>query len=154
MTANRLRHRVVYSIAGAALVLVALVVACQVENPAEPRASAPAPLRSRPMVVDAQQPFFEFQVEEAVTVAAGSGAPRFPDRLKQAGVEGEVLVMYVVDTTGMADVTTFKVLKSTHELFSQAVLDALPTMRFTPALVGGRKVKQLVQQPFTFAINR
>ena len=27
-------------------------------------------------------------------------------------------------------------------------------MRFKPALVGGRPVKQLVQQPFTYSISR
>jgi protein TonB len=30
---------------------------------------------------------------------------------------------------------------------------ALPQMRFLAAEVGGRKVKQLVQQPFMFAIK-
>jgi hypothetical protein len=32
------------------------------------------------------------------------------------------------------------------------VRDALPAMRFAPVEVGGRKVGQLVQQPFTFAL--
>ena len=43
---------------------------------------------------------------------------------------------------------TFKVLKSDNDLFSNAVKNALQRMRFLPAEVGGRKVKQLVQQPF------
>jgi hypothetical protein len=44
------------------------------------------------------------------------------------------------------------VLRSSHALFGDAVRSALPDMRFTPAEVNGRKVKQLVQQPFAFAI--
>jgi len=32
------------------------------------------------------------------------------------------------------------------------VRSALPNMLFLPAEVGGKKVKQLVQQPFVFAI--
>ena len=59
-----------------------------------------------------------------------------------------------VDTSGMYEHETFKVLKSTHELFTQAVRDALPLMRLTPAEVGGGKVRQLVQQPFIFALPR
>ena len=39
-------------------------------------------------------------------------------------------------------------------LFTQAVKNALPNMRFYPAEVGGKKVKQLVQQPFTFSLSK
>jgi periplasmic protein TonB len=99
------------------------------------------------------QPYFEFQVEKQVIAAPGSPSPKYPDILKQAGVEGEVLAQFVVDTTGRAEMNTFKVLKSTHELFTVAVRSALPSMRFYPAEVGGRKVKQLVQQPFAFHIS-
>jgi protein TonB len=105
-------------------------------------------------VVDANQTYFEFQVEKPVVQAPNSATPRYPDILRQAGVEGEVMAQFVVDTTGRADPSTFKVLKSSHDLFANAVKQALPNMRFIPAEVGGRKVKQLVQQPFGFAIQR
>ena len=98
------------------------------------------------------QTYFEYQVEKPVMAVPGSPTPRYPDILKSAGVEGEVVVAFVVDTTGRADVSSLKILKSTHELFSAAVRTALPTMRFLPAEVGGKKVKQLVQQPFVFNI--
>ncbi len=104
--------------------------------------------------VASDQPLFEFQVEKPVVQAPGSSAPRYPDILKSAGVEGEVLAQFVVDTTGHAEVSTYKVLKTSHELFAAAVRNALPSMRFLPAEVGGRKVKQLVQQPFVFAIQK
>ncbi len=100
------------------------------------------------------QPLFEFQVEKPVAQVPNTGAPRYPDILKSAGVEGEVLAQFVVDTTGRAEIATFKVLKASHELFGAAVKNALPNMRFYPAEVGGRKVKQLVQQPFVFAISK
>ena len=48
---------------------------------------------------------------------------------------------------------TFKVLKSSHDLFTNEVRAVLPNMRFNPALVGGRKVKQLVQMPFQFNLS-
>jgi len=50
----------------------------------------------------------------------------------------------------MVEQDTFKVLKSTHDLFTQAVRQTLPQMRYSPAVVGGRKVRQLVQTPFVF----
>jgi protein TonB len=64
-----------------------------------------------------------------------------------------VFVSFVVDTTGMADTTTFKVVKSTDQAFTDAVRAALPLMRFFPAWSGGYKVKQLVQLPFVFSVK-
>ena len=105
-------------------------------------------------VVQSDQPYFEFQVEKPVVPAPGSTSPRYPDMLRQAGVEGEVLAQFVVDTTGRAEAGSLKILKSSHDLFVQSVKNALPQMKFIPAEVGGRKVKQLVQQPFTFSISK
>jgi protein TonB len=105
-------------------------------------------------VVQSDQPYFEFQVEKPVVPAPGSTQPRYPDMLRQAGVEGEVLAQFVVDTTGKAEPGSLKILKSSHDLFIQSVKNALPQMKFIPAEVGGRKVKQLVQQPFSFSIAK
>jgi protein TonB len=104
--------------------------------------------------VNTDQPYFEFQVEKQVQQIPGSGNLRYPDMLRSANVEGEVLAQFVVDTTGRFESGSFKVLKSSHELFTSAVRSALPNMRFYPAEVGGRKVKQLVQQPFTFSLAK
>src|SRR3954465_12212889 len=100
------------------------------------------------------QPYFEFQVEKPVVPAGAQPQPNYPDMLRSANVEGEVLAQFVVDTTGRAEMGTFKVLKSSHDGFTQAVRNVLPNMRFYPAEIGGRKVKQMVQQPFTFALTK
>jgi protein TonB len=63
-----------------------------------------------------------------------------------------VIVSFVVDTAGRADVRSLTILKSTHELFAAAVRAALPGMRFIPAEAGGKKVRQLVLLPFAFTI--
>ncbi len=100
------------------------------------------------------QVYFEYQVEKPVMSVPGSPSPRYPDILKSAGVEGEVVVSFEVDTTGRANVASLKILKSTHDLFAAAVRTALPSMRFLPAEAGGKKVRQLVQQPFVFNIQK
>jgi protein TonB len=105
-----------------------------------------------PVISD--QPYFDFQVEKAAAAIPGSGAPAYPEMLKSSGVEGEALVQFIVDTTGRAEVGSFKVLRASHDAFGQAVRSALPRMRFLPAEIGGRKVRMLVQQPFAFALNR
>ena len=104
--------------------------------------------------VNTDQPYFEFQVEKQVQQIPGTGNLRYPDMLRSANVEGEVLAQFIVDADGRYEAGSFKVLKSTHELFTQAVKNALPNMRFYPAEVGGKKVKQLVQQPFTFSLTK
>ncbi len=104
--------------------------------------------------VNVDQPYFDFQVEKPVAPLPGSQGPRYPDILRSGGVEGSVLAQFVVDTTGRVEIASFKVLRSDHAMFEQAVRSALPNMRFLAAEVGGRKVKQLVQQPFVFALQR
>lgn len=98
--------------------------------------------------------FIESEVEKPVMSVPGSPAPRYPELLKAAGVEGEVVAAFVVDTLGHADPSSLKFRKSTNELFAAAVRTALPSMRFLPAEVGGRKVRQQVMQQFVFAIAK
>jgi protein TonB len=107
-----------------------------------------------PQPVNSDQPYFEFQVEKQVAPYPGNTAPRYPDMLRSANVEGEALAQFVVDTTGRAEMSTFKVIKSTHDLFTNAVRSALPNMKFYPAEVGGKHVKQLVQMPFQFNLTK
>jgi protein TonB len=102
--------------------------------------------------VGTRNTYFEFEVEKQVETAKGSPQPRYPAGLRESHTSGEVLAQFVVDSTGRAEMATFRVLRSTHEGFTQAVRDAVRNMRFYPAEIGGRKVKQMVQQPFTFAI--
>ena len=128
-----------------------------VTSAAREPASAPSATRrpsEPPQVMPAGGPYFEFQVERAVRLVPGTLGPMYPDSLRAEKVEGEVLAQFVVDTTGLVQVTTFKVLKASHGPFVDAVRTALPAMRFEPALVGGRKVRQLVQQPFMFAQSK
>lgn len=94
--------------------------------------------------------FFEFQVEQRASLLPGSYVLRYPDMLREGKISGEVLAQFVVDTNGVALPETFKVLKSTHDLFTQSVKDALGDMRFSPAAIAGKHVKQLVQQSFVF----
>jgi bla regulator protein blaR1 len=108
--------------------------------------------RADPMPADDERVFRDFQVEQQVSPVPGNHAPRYPDMLRSAKVEGTVLAEFVVDVNGYADTTTFRVLRSTHELFTAAVRQSIGTMRFNPALVGGRPIKQLVQMPFQFSL--
>jgi TonB family protein len=101
-----------------------------------------------------QKAFFDFEVDREVALAPGNQGPRYPLELRERNREGHVLVQFVVDASGRAELHTLKVLKSSHELFTQSVMRALWGMRFIPAEKDGQPVRQLVQQPFNFTITR
>jgi len=101
--------------------------------------------------VNPDQTYFEFQVEKPALAKEDNPRPTYPSMLESAGVEGEVLVQFVIDTLGKADMNTFKVLKSSNDLFTQSIKNVLPRLRFYAAETGGRKVRELVQYPFSFA---
>lgn len=105
-------------------------------------------------VANTNQTYFEFQVEKPAEMLAESPKPKYPSVLESSGIAGEVQAQFVVSSAGKADMDSFKVLKSTNELFTQAVKNVLPRMKFSPAMIGGKPVNQLVQQSFQFAVPR
>lgn len=96
----------------------------------------------------------DWDVREVLMHVITKTAPRYPESLRSAGVDGRVLVEFTVDTTGRVDVARMRVVESTHDLFTRAVRDALGGFRFIPAQVGGRRVPALAQMPFEFHITR
>jgi TonB family protein len=109
---------------------------------------------SRTSTPQQQRPYVEFTLSKRATMAAGNTGPRYPDALRAAKIEGEVLTQFVVDEGGRVDTSSIKVLKSTHPAFTAAVRAALASFRYSPAEVSGRKVRQLVQEPFSFTLRR
>lgn len=96
----------------------------------------------------------EVEVDSAVKRYEWSAAPDYPITMLQKNIEGAAFVVYVVDTLGVADTASFTVVRATHDEFVEAVRAAMPKMRFRPAILGGYKVRQLVQQNFAFKIQR
>lgn len=94
------------------------------------------------------------EVDSAATHDPSSAAPVYPPALESRGIEGHVIVRFVVDTTGLVDMTTVTVVESTAAEFSQAVRDAMPRMKFRAAKVGERHVRQLAEQLFKFEVAR
>jgi TonB family protein len=102
--------------------------------------------------VPTEQAYFEFQVERTVQPLSGK-APEYPPALLESHIGGRVLAQFVVDTSGVPDMRTFKVLESPSAMFSEAVREAVRSMRYVPAMYKGRRVRQVVQQPFVFAVR-
>lgn len=94
------------------------------------------------------------EVERVAEPFPGNPVPRYPESLRAAEIEGTVTLLFVIDTTGRADLSTLRVKRTDSDLFTASVRDALEKSRFRPAEIGGRKVRMLVEQPFVFALDR
>jgi TonB family protein len=94
------------------------------------------------------------EVDSAAEREPDSAAPIYPAELMTAGVEGWAAVRFVVDTNGRVDVATVQSVGFTSPEFHRAVREALPRMKFRPARIGGRPVRQLAEQLFKFEIAR
>lgn len=79
--------------------------------------------------------------------------PRYPELLRDLRVQGEVLVQFVVDENGVPDLSTVQVVRSPHELLTNAVRAVLRQFRFEPARTAGPGSKpraETVKYGFTF----
>ena len=96
--------------------------------------------------------FSVLEVDEMVERYESSAAPIYPRDLAAIGTQGQVQAIYVVDTTGLVDTITIRVVRSDDPRFTASVLTALGQMRFRPAKRAGKTVRQLVEQKFRFKI--
>ena len=117
------------------------------------RANGDANIKTAP--ISDNQTYFEFQVEKQAATVPGTLNASYPSALQASGGgDGKVTAQFVVDTTGRADMSTWKVLESTNDLFAQEAKDGARKAKFYAAEIGGKKVKQLVQLPFTFTLTK
>lgn len=79
--------------------------------------------------------------------------PPYPALLREARVEGQVLVQVVVDTTGRPEPGSLRVVESTNGGFNAAALGTIRGALFRPGRVWGRAVRVLVQVPVAFRLQ-
>jgi TonB family protein len=86
--------------------------------------------------------------------STGMSPPSYPDSLFAFQVSGEVVAQFVVDTTGRVLLETFTAVSSTHPGFTESVRRSLRHTKFQPAVLGGRRVRQVMVLPYRFVIAR
>jgi protein TonB len=92
-------------------------------------------------------------VDREVVPRHNNARPAYPDALRSALVEGNVLVQFVVDTTGRVEPRSIAIVRATHPGFAEAVRRWLPHTRYSPAEARGGRVRQLVQQVVGFTLQ-
>jgi protein TonB len=76
--------------------------------------------------------------------------PQYPTSLEAVGLEGRVMVEFVVDTNGRVEPASFRVIESTHTAFEAAARRAILASLFRPARIGKVPVRQLSRQSVRF----
>jgi protein TonB len=104
-------------------------------------------------VIRTDQPYLESVVEERPE-RISSPPVRYPEILRQAGIDGRVLVEAIIDTTGHAEHGSIKILSSTNQLFEQPAREAVAASTYRPGRISGRAVRVRVQIPLNFQISR
>ena len=101
---------------------------------------------------DAQQTFLEAVVDVKPAIVF-LPSPEYPVQLRVKGVGGRVLVQCIVDTMGIVEPNSVKILQTPDTAFSRATIEALLQARFTPARVKGKAVRVLVNVPMDFKVH-
>ncbi|MDB4917216.1 MAG: Gram-negative bacterial tonB protein [Gemmatimonadetes bacterium] len=91
---------------------------------------------------------------DAPGIVATVPMPGFPAMLHSANVEGEVRVVVPVDANGNPDRRAARVIRSSHELFSLAVMNAVAKWRFEPRRRDRQGVADSVTVHWMFVLNR
>jgi len=75
----------------------------------------------------------------------------YPDFAKKAGIEGRVIVQFVVDEQG--NVTNPKVTRGVHKLLNEEAIKAVKDQKFKPGKQRGKAVKVQMSLPVTFRLQ-
>lgn len=77
--------------------------------------------------------------------------PVYPFEMRRAGVKGEVVVGFILDTNG--DVRDPYIIRSSSPAFEQPAIDAVLKWKFKPGKKGGAAVNTRVSQQLSFSLN-
>ncbi|MDH5643633.1 MAG: energy transducer TonB, partial [Gemmatimonadota bacterium] len=96
--------------------------------------------------------FSSMSVDQVPTRISGP-PPRYPEMLRQAGMEGWVLLEFVVDTSGAVEPGSVQIVESSNRAFDRPALDMIERSRFSPGRVRGHPVRTMVRQRVGFSLT-
>jgi len=77
----------------------------------------------------------------------------YPPRLQFRGIEGQVIVAFIIGVDGRPEMEHVQVVSATHEGFIPAALRGLRRMRFRPAQFDGHPVRVRVSLPLVWQLG-
>jgi protein TonB len=94
---------------------------------------------------------FDISKLDQTPVPKYQARPQYPFEMRRAGIAGEVLVDFLVDTNG--DVQNAYAVRSSQREFEAAAVQAVSKWKFKPGRKGGRDVVTHMQVPIVFTLN-
>jgi protein TonB len=94
---------------------------------------------------------FDISMLDQTPVPKFQARPQYPFEMRRAGIAGEVVVDFIVDTAG--DVQNAYALRSSQREFEAAAVQAVSKWKFKPGRKGGRDVPTHMQVPIVFTLN-
>lgn len=77
----------------------------------------------------------------------------YPPLLRDAGVTGKVTVQMVVGSDGRVDMSTVKIVSTSHEAFADVTMQIMKDLRFSPAKMGSTSVRMLTVMPVSWNLD-
>jgi TonB family protein len=127
------------------LALICALAGCQ--TPASPEKSPPS---TQNAAVSGKIYTLE-ETDVKPQIAGRRRTPVYPYKMWDARIPGEVILQFVVDSTGA--VRDVEVVRSTHEAFETPAINAVKEWRFIPAQKDGKPVNCRRQIPINFTFN-
>jgi periplasmic protein TonB len=109
--------------------------------------------RANGIVVGGSEVYAEALVEERPELLSAP-PPIYPQLLKQAGIQGRVILHAIVDTTGRVEPASVRIIKSPSPAFDQPTKDWVLKALFRPARLHGRGVRVFINLPVDYSLTR
>jgi TolB protein len=103
--------------------------------------------------VDVGQVFRE-AVVDVVPERVSCPPAQYPAMMQQAGIEGTVVLQFVVETDGHVEPETITVVRSTREAFETPAKEMTAGCMFRPGMVRKTAVRVLIQMPLMFTLKK
>lgn len=94
---------------------------------------------------------FDLSKLDQIPVAQFQAKPQYPFEMRRAGIPGQVVVDFIVDTAG--NVQNAYAASSSQREFEQAAVQAVMKWKFKPGRRQGRAVNTHMQVPIVFTLN-
>jgi TonB family protein len=108
--------------------------------------------RASGIVVSGNEVYPEALVDERPALLFAPD-PVYPALLKQAGIQGRVILPAVIDTTGRVEPASVRIMKSPHPAFDQPTKDWVLKALFRPARLHGRGVRVFINLLVDYSIT-
>jgi len=146
MIQRHIRFRLARSVGYGAVAAGLVFLACETE--------APHALTEQSSVTSARvAQVFDESVLDRVPERLSCPVPAYPALMREARIEGQVQLQFVVEIDGTVESNTVEVLDSSHRAFEAPARNMIARCRFRPGRVDESPVRTLVQMPIIFHLS-